>query len=219
MLTQTATDPISLIMGVGSTVLAVLSLVLSILFYRWADKEAKASQSALVEVRSAIATLDRLLAGVREESFSLLRSAYTDMGEIAKIGARRDGAEGPVVTSPPVPDRAARSTGPGSPRRLQEEEIRDRVPETLRVLGERMMQRRGVDFPAAFKEAERRINEIFDASPANVIITAGEFAQKLEPFGFDLGEVAYVLEAMKAAKTVRGHGSAGSGGTTKSSAN
>ena len=205
-------DALNIALAVTSTALAVLALVLSILFYRWADKAAQESGKSLIELRSAIRSLDQLVSDLRSDSFSLVRSAYTDMSKLATLGVTRGSdhhveltevrtaARVPAVTGDKVeshrhPDRSSKREQPGiDDQKMQEVSLQ---------LGRLMMARRGKKFHEAVAELRGRINEIFDNEPTDRIITTGEIAARLKPEGWDIGEVVYVLATMQETKELK----------------
>jgi hypothetical protein len=182
-------DVLGLVMTVGGIVLSIVALVLSILFYRWADAQAKSSDKSLIELRAATEGLQQLVTNLRDESFSLLKTAYTDMGELAKFGVRRDAADHVVLTEPAAAPMPKQPAGVGA--QISDEEIQ----RVSLQLGSHMMRRRGASFPEALAEAQRLINSTLDDADGKVL-TTGEFAEKLKPYGFDVGEVAYALAVM-----------------------
>lgn len=186
------------IMTVGGIVLSALALVLSILFYRWADAQAKQSDTALVELRAETAGLRQLVASLRDESFSLLKSAYTDIGELAKFGVRRDSSEHLRLIEPT--EAPTLKPDEGSTPARNTVFAADITPEELQQvslqLGSHMMRRRGDSFPDALKEAQRLIGLQLDEIPEGELLTTEQFAKKLKPYGFDIGEVAYALAVM-----------------------
>lgn len=184
-------DVLGLIMTVGGIVLSVIALVLSVLFYRWADGQAKSSDKSLIELRAATDGLGSLVASLRDESFSLLKSAYTDMGELAKFGVRRDSADHVVLTEPAPP--AKPTTKPATVTTEISDEELQRVSLQL---GSHMMQRRGESFPEALAEAQRLIGLRLDEVDDGAVLTTADFAKTLKPYGFDIGEVAYALAVM-----------------------
>jgi len=183
-------DVLGFIMTVGGIVLSAVALTLSVLFYRWADAQAKSSDRALIELRAATEGLQHLVTGLRDESFSLLKSAYTDMGELAKFGVRRDAADHVVLTEPtetPKPKQHSSVAAQISDDELQRMSLQ---------LGSHMMQRRGPSFPEALAEAQRLIRLMLDDAPDGSVLTTAEFAETLKPYGFDVGEVTYALAVM-----------------------
>lgn len=186
-------DVLGVIMTVGGIVLSIIALLLSILFYRWADAQAKSSDKSLIELRAATEGLGSLVASLRDESFSLLKSAYTDMGELAKYGVRRDSADHVVLTEPTPTTEMQKS----KQRSVVTTEISDKELQKVSLqLGSHMMQRRGESFPEALTEAQRRISLELDEAPDGAVLTTEHFAKKLKPYGFDVGEVAYALAVL-----------------------
>lgn len=194
-------DALGLFMTIAGIVLSVVALALSILFYRWADRQAKDSERTLTELRAATEGLQHLVSGIRDESFSLLRTAYSDMGELAKLGVRRDQSSQVVLTasaepsSPATDVPRANSSKPPRPR-VTTEISEDDLRRISLELGSHMMKRRGASFPEALQEAQRLIEEALDEVPDGTVLTTGDFAQKLTPLGYDVAEVAYALAVM-----------------------
>lgn len=216
-------DTLGFIMTVSGIVLSVVALLLSILFYRWADENAKASERTLTELKTTTAALQTLVTTLTQESFNLLKSAYTDMGELAKFGVRRDSSDRVVMTplahtSPRITRRNNKSKPKEtSPKTTDTDEGKgdaakhskdlngvvplmsnDDLQRITLTFGSHMMDRRGSSFTSALEEAQRLIDQVMDKHPDGAVITTEEFAKELEPYGFDAGEVAYALAVLTA---------------------
>lgn len=181
-------------MTIAGIVLAVVALALSILFFRWADAQAKDSERALVELRAATQSLDRLVAGLRDESFALLRSAYSDIGELAKFGVQRDDRRGVTLTESDRSESPAR-TPPAFSRELGHSP--EDVLDAALGFGPHMIRQRGAKFQEALSELQGRIMKMLDEVPDGGVVNMADMAKRLEPEGFDIREVMYALALMQ----------------------
>lgn len=185
-------------LAVVSVVLAVVATVLSILFYKWADQHSRESSVVLAELRSAIRELDRGLMGLREDSFALLRGAYSDMTSIARIGVRHSASAGVTLTEPGPSEGHEQDGDRGHEFRsdsISQVSV-ESIQEISLMLGSHMMRKRGAEFESALAELSGRIKKIIHGSAPGSVTTTGEIASQVAEFGFDVGEVVYVLAVM-----------------------
>lgn len=189
-------DTLGFIMTVGGIVLSIVALLLSILFYAWADKQAKASDKTLIELKTATDGLGQVVKTLREESFTLLKSAYTDMGEIAKFGIHRDSARTPSPERPAETGEAD-TTEPSStepPMNHITSEMTDaELQELIDSLAPHLIERRGSNFSLALKEAQRLIRAAIADVPSGEELTTEQVTEKLSSHGFDMYETTYTL--------------------------
>jgi len=74
-----ATDIIGLISGAVSTVLAVVALWLSVVFFRMSSAEAQRSQRSAEEVSGSVQRLEVIFNAMYTDTFSMMKETVTDM--------------------------------------------------------------------------------------------------------------------------------------------
>lgn len=192
-------DTLGFIMTVGGIVLSIVALLLSILFYAWADRQAKESDKTLVELRAATDGLGQVVTTLRDESFSLLKSAYTDMGELAKYGVQRDS---PVTREVEV--QGSQASDDSSPAAIPNKRTKyviskmsdEQLLDSATVFAPHFIERRGSNYAPALKELFRLIRPIVADLPKDGTMSGEEIAEALASEGYDQDEVLFGLAMM-----------------------
>ena len=69
-------ETLSIVLSIVSIVIAVGATALAIVFFRWADQDARKTAENLAETTSAIERLNQVVEILRKESFALLKSSH-----------------------------------------------------------------------------------------------------------------------------------------------
>lgn len=196
---KSISDALGFIMTVGGIVLSIVALVLSILFYIWADKQAKASDKTLVELKGATDGLGQVVTTLKDESFSLLKSAYTDMGELAKFGVQRDSPiarEVEVQTSQEPEEPAPKENDKRRTKYVVSKMSDEQLFQNAMSLAPHFIERRGSNYAPALKELFRLIRPIVADLPKDGTMSGEAIAERLAREGYDENEVLFGLSMM-----------------------
>jgi len=195
-------ETLSIVLSIVSIIVAVGATALAIVFYRWADLEAKKTSQNLGQVGSAIDRLDQVVAIIRTESFSLVKSSHADLLTLAMQGMRR---------VPEADDRPGESVAPsrlhssvqaaaedqGGVRAGSEEDIERDLLRVSDSLGMHMMKRQGADFASMLNKLQNQILTEFDKAPKGTVLYPGDIARRLGDKEYDIGEIVYALHTLQ----------------------
>lgn len=173
-------EVLSIVLSIIGIVVSVGAVALAVLFYRWADAEAKRAATVFAEVKSAADRLEAATANLQRDSFGLVRSSLEGVLALAAAPGAWRPADQPAddaPAEPPANEKAPRDA-------FTDKDLRRAVF----GLGEHMRKKRGAEFPAAIKDLRARI--LHEAHSAGRTLTNSELGERIGD-DYDIGEVVY----------------------------
>lgn len=77
-------DIVSFIVGISSIVIAITSLILSILFYQWGKKENESTTNNVIRIEEKISFLDKLFDQLYSKAFDAVKSHGDEMQKMLR---------------------------------------------------------------------------------------------------------------------------------------
>lgn len=197
-------ETLSIVLSIVSIVIAVGATALAIVFFRWADNDARKTAENLAETTSAIERLNQVVEILRGESFALLKSSHEGLLELATQGMRLESSTGGRSATPDTRSRVYLREGAASKAAATSEGLTDHQKGLVaEALGRRMMERRGAEFVTVLAKLQKRILAEFDKNPKGTVFYPGEILRRLGDEELDIGDVVYAMHTLAATGQVR----------------
>jgi len=194
-------ETLSIVLSITSILVAVGATALAVMFYRWADLEAKQTSDNIRQVGSAIDRMNQIVEILRTESFNLVKSSQADLLTLAMQGMRRAAPDDDELVRPgspsprPVEDRdALRDSSAVVPGGHGEGD--SQIVQASDALGRHMMKRRGADFANVLSGLQKRIMAEFEKVPKGTVLNPGELFKRLGDEEFDIAEIVYAVHTL-----------------------